>query len=39
MIFKKIAMEHAGFSVETLDDLGELLRMSYKENTGPCGDL
>ena len=39
MVFKKIAMEHAQFSVETLDDLGELLKQSSRYSSGPLGDL
>lgn len=32
-------MEHAAFSAETLSDIEELLRISYKESSGPCGDI
>ena len=39
MIFKKIAMEHAEFSLETLDDVEDLLKQSYKDPAGPCGDI
>lgn len=39
MIFKRIAMEHATFSVDTLSDIEELLKISYKEAAGPCGDI
>jgi hypothetical protein len=39
MIFKKIAMEFAQFSVETLNDLQDMLKQSCKEGNGPCGDL
>mmetsp|Transcript_16455 Transcript_16455/g.15776 ORF Transcript_16455/g.15776 Transcript_16455/m.15776 type:complete len:252 (+) Transcript_16455:745-1500(+) len=39
MIFKKIAMEHAEFSLETLVDVEELLKLSYKDPAGPCGDI
>jgi phospholipid-translocating ATPase len=39
MIFKKVSMEFAAFSIETLDDLHDLLRSSCKESRGPCGDL
>jgi hypothetical protein len=39
MIFKKISMEHARFSTETIVDIQELLNLSYKEPSGPCGDV
>lgn len=39
MIFKKLAMEHAAFQVETVTDLIDLLKTSYKESNGPCGDV
>jgi hypothetical protein len=39
MIFKKLAMEFALFSEETLSEVSEKLRISCKESSGPAGDL
>jgi len=39
MVFKKIAMEHALFTEETLKEMRELLKTSFKESSGPCGDM
>ena len=39
MIFKKISMEWAQFSVETMVDMQELLKYSLKQSSGPCGDV
>ena len=32
-------MEHAIFVEETIKDMKELLKISFKESSGPCGDL
>lgn len=39
MIFKKVAMEFAHFSVETVGDLKKQLKESCEESSGPVGDL
>jgi phospholipid-translocating ATPase len=39
MIFKKIAMEHAQFTEETIADLKEMLIKSCRASSGPCGDV
>ena len=39
MVFKKISMEHASFSVETITDLQNELKTSYRESNGPFGDM
>ncbi len=39
MIFKKIAMEFALFSEETVHELQQLLVESIQLSTGPCGDV
>lgn len=39
MVFKKIAMEHAAFSEDTISDLQSELKTSYKDKAGPCGDV
>jgi hypothetical protein len=38
MIFKKIAMEFAYFTEETISELKELLYESLSESKGPYGD-
>lgn len=38
MIFKKIAMEFAYFTEETINELKQLLSESLSESTGPYGD-
>jgi phospholipid-translocating ATPase len=39
MIFKKIAMEFGSFTVESLTDLEIMLKASFKESSGPYGDI
>lgn len=38
MIFKKIAMEFAYFTEDTINELKELLQESLSESKGPYGD-
>lgn len=39
MIFKKVSMEFAQFSVESMEDMKKLLVESCMESSGPVGDL
>jgi len=39
MVFKKIAMEFALFSEESVEELKTLLIESVQASIGPCGDV
>jgi len=39
MVFKKVSMEFAQFSVETMDELKAQLKESCEQSSGPLGDL